>query len=292
MSGLLRLTAAVVILGAAAFAAAFGYAWYRLHADLSRRPLGPRAAPSEPFEDIVLRSADGTVIAGWYVPAPSPKGAVVIVHGLDGSKSGMLRYAESLRSAGWASVIVDLRAHGGSGGERVRLGTEEWQDAEAAFDHARGRKELSGKPVGFLGESMGAATVLIAAGRTGKGDFVIARVPYSDFRSLFEARAEEGLFGRIPGSGSMLRAAARLELGGERLAVEPIAAMGDIRAPVFLIWAEDDEVIGNGHGERLHAASRTTTETWAAAGGHDLRDEDFDEFIARVLAFLDGAAAD
>jgi len=113
-----------------------------------------------PSEDVSFRSADGTELRGWWVPAAQPKGSVVMVHGLNRSRIEMIRRAPFAHEAGWNVLLFDLRHHGESGGSTTTFGAHEKQDVEAAAELARSR---SAGPVVLWGVSLGGASVVLAA---------------------------------------------------------------------------------------------------------------------------------
>ena len=112
------------------------------------------------FEDLTFRAADGVELRGWWVPAPAAKGTVVMVHGLNRSRIEMVRRTPFVHQMGWNALLVDLRHHGGSGGETTTFGAKEKEDVEAAMRLARGR---SAGPVVLWGVSLGGASVVLAA---------------------------------------------------------------------------------------------------------------------------------
>lgn len=112
------------------------------------------------FEDVAFRSSDGVELRAWWVPAPAPKGTVVMAHGLNRSRVEMLRRAPFVHASGWNALLLDLRHHGASGGERTTFGATEKEDVEAAVRLAR---ERSPGPVVLWGVSLGGASVVFAA---------------------------------------------------------------------------------------------------------------------------------
>ena len=111
-------------------------------------------------EDVAFRSADGVDLRGWWVPVPSAKGTVVLVHGLNRSRIEMVRRAPFVHAAGWNALLLDLRHHGASGGETTTFGAKEKEDVKAAIRLAR---ERSPGPVVLWGVSLGGASVVLAA---------------------------------------------------------------------------------------------------------------------------------
>ena len=111
-----------------------------------------------------VQSADGTGIAGWYIPAASGMRAtgptVVMVHGGKSNKSGMLDYAPALHRD-YNLVILDLRNSGRSGGTQSTGGLQERFDLRAMVDWLVEEKHPAW--IALLGNSNGAATALAEA---------------------------------------------------------------------------------------------------------------------------------
>jgi len=108
-------------------------------------------------------------ISGWWVAADDPSApAVVVVHGHTACKRDptVLLAAGMLHRAGFSALLIDLRDHGDSTDEDGRYagGTEEYRDVLGAWDWIQSEKGVSPARIGLLGISLGAATVLIAAG--------------------------------------------------------------------------------------------------------------------------------
>lgn len=112
------------------------------------------------YEDVSFGAADGTKLQGWWVPAPSPRGSVVMVHGLNRSRIEMVRRVPFVHAAGWNALLLDLRHHGASAGDTTTFGAKEKEDVKAAVGLAR---ERSPGPVVLWGVSLGAASVVFAA---------------------------------------------------------------------------------------------------------------------------------
>jgi uncharacterized protein len=130
------------------------------------------------FEDVSFRSADGVPLSGWWVAAPAAKGTVVMVHGLNRSRIEMVRRVPFVHGEGWNALVIDLRRHGASGGTATTFGAKEKGDVEAAAALAR---ERAPGPVVLWGVSLGAASVMLAAGEDAQVAGVICD---SSYRSL------------------------------------------------------------------------------------------------------------
>jgi alpha-beta hydrolase superfamily lysophospholipase len=111
-------------------------------------------------EDLSFRSADGTELRGWWVPAAGARGTIVMVHGLNRSRIEMVRRVPFVHGAGWNALLFDLRHHGESGGKATTFGAHEKEDVKSAAQLARSR---AAGPVVLWGVSLGAASSVLAA---------------------------------------------------------------------------------------------------------------------------------
>ncbi len=126
-------------------------------------------------ETIALTSADDIPLKAWWVPVNAPKGIVIVLHGMNGQDaSTMLGHTQFLHDAGYATLALDMRAHGRSGGERIGLAFEEPQDVAAALDWIAAQPGLGDMPVALLGVSMGGATAIRTAAQRPDVDAVVS----------------------------------------------------------------------------------------------------------------------
>lgn len=131
------------------------------------------------FEEVSFPSADGVALSGWWVPAPDPRGTVVLVHGLNRTRIEMVRKVPFLHhEARWNALLFDLRHHGASGGATSTFGYLEKEDVKGAKAYAHGR---SRGPVVLWGVSLGAAAATLAASQD---PTVAGLVCDSTYRSL------------------------------------------------------------------------------------------------------------
>lgn len=134
---------------------------------LSTHPVRVKQPPYTPadatlsFRDVTLTTGDGLKLAAWYVPGKN-RAAVILVHGLGGSKVHMLNHARALAFGGYGVLMLDLRAHGGSEGDTVNT-VSEAEDVLAGAAYLRSRPDVDAARIGALGVSLGAVAVLRAA---------------------------------------------------------------------------------------------------------------------------------
>ena len=124
-------------------------------------------------QEPVVTSFDGTKLATTlYVPdgAAPPGGwpAVVLFHGLGGSRAGMSSIASSLGLIGEQYVVltVDARGHGESGGLFEGDGPNEVRDVQTLFSWLAARPDVADARIGAWGISLGGGAIYtsLAAG--------------------------------------------------------------------------------------------------------------------------------
>lgn len=269
----------------------FCYTSYRAYAKLNRHVSPGKETPAVyglNYENKYFTSSDGVKIASWYIPVKKARAVVILVHGFknsDGGKSAMLQHAAYLNKAGYSTLLLDLRSVGYSQGDRVTLGVNEWKDVEAAYNFVKKQPENKNLKIGFLGNSMGAATVIIQKGITGKGDFIIAAVPYADFKSLFSYQiAQEGLPPLV--FYPVLKISSIPELGLHYSYYSPIKWAKNIDTPIFLISAAYDKEVDRRDAKALFDKISAPKELWQANAGHDVYKDRPQEFKNKVLSFL------
>jgi alpha-beta hydrolase superfamily lysophospholipase len=269
----------------------FCYSWYRVHTSLSRHIDEIAETPKDyglSYETKHFVSADGINLAAWYIPVENAKAFVVLVHGYKedcGGRPLMLYAAEFLHRAGYASVIVSLRANGESEGSKITVGVTEWQDAEAAYDFVIELPESKGKRVGFYGNSMGAATAINVVGHTGKGDFVIAGVPYRDFVSLYRYKIYKEHFPQVFLPFVLL--ASFIETGTFSQYFTADNLITRVHVPVLFISATYDEALDRQDAVSLFQKAHQPKYLWIANTQHEYYKDQPKETEERVVGFLD-----
>jgi fermentation-respiration switch protein FrsA (DUF1100 family) len=264
---------------------------------LHPRRLAVTATPAVmglPFESIAFPSRDGTPLRGWYVPGTN--GATVItVHGLWSNREQGLGQAVWLRRAGYGVLLFDLRASGESGGNTVTFGYREADDVLGAADYLAGRGDTDPARTGVLGESLGAATAIIAAGRSRAFAAVVADSSFTSVESMIGTS-----FQRVTGMppfpfAPLVTWLAVRETGLQPADIAPLAAVPHVSpTPLFLIHGGNDTLVPAESSRALFAAAREPKQLWLLdgmehgedrallAGEHERRVTDFfDRYLLR-----------
>jgi pimeloyl-ACP methyl ester carboxylesterase len=110
---------------------------------------------------------------------PRPRGTLVLVHGYGIALDAMAPWGFLLAQEGWRCVLVNLRGHGRSTGDRISYGPVEARDLAQVLD-ALERRGLASGPFGVLGVSYGASLALRWAGQDARIGAVVAVTPYAE----------------------------------------------------------------------------------------------------------------
>jgi dipeptidyl aminopeptidase/acylaminoacyl peptidase len=252
------------------------------------------------YDEVGFPDRTGAVgIAAWWVPVEGQPDApaVVVVHGFTASRGdgSVLLAAGMLHRNGFACLIIDLRNHGDSGrsGGRHTGGIRESADVLGAWDWLVLGRHLPSEQIGLLGISLGAASVVIAAGDEPK---VAAVWSDSSYGELDDATRAELRRNHLPGfllpGGRLI---ARLLDGPGLQDTSPVLAVRrlDGRA-LFVTHGTDDDRLDARFADQLAlagVASGARVETWVVPGsGHASAIVDRPaEYEQRLVDFFDRA---
>ncbi len=244
------------------------------------------------YREVSLRSTDGLVLAGWWVPGNDPSQAVVLVPGLKGDKSDrhVLKTAPVYARAGYGVLMIDLRAQGRSEGERVTMGYREVRDVRAALAWLKERG-FAPQDVVLHGFSMGGATVLRAAPGTSVAAVVVDSA-YADLPLILRQQLPEAS-GLPPFFTPGVMLAARLFLNLDPWAVRPDE---DTRrfckegVRLLIIHSNGDKVVRFGHASRLKEACPRAA-FWKIEGYEHVGAFTHPEYEQKLRSFLKTGAS-
>lgn len=235
-------------------------------------------------EDIKLTDANGLMVAGWTIPVTQPLGVVVLLHGIRGSRGSMIPRARFLAAAGYASVLIDLHAHGSSDGGVITLGAKESLSVQAAVDYAQLRFPCT--PTFAIGVSLGGAALLLAPSLELDGLAVESVFPDVVSAIRNRVRARLGPLAGLPSR--LLIRQVRPRLGIDPDELRPIDGIAKVTCPVFVMGGALDPHTTMAETQRLHEAAATDKQLWIVPGAAhvDLHQATPKEYELRVLKFL------
>jgi pimeloyl-ACP methyl ester carboxylesterase len=242
------------------------------------------------YREVVVQSSDGLSLSAWWVGEEGSSRAAVLVHGWGGDRSDLhvVETALVYHQAGFNVLMLDLRAHGESEGDRITVGYREPRDVRGALSWLE-RRGFDRQGVVLHGWSLGGAAVVQAAPGTGV-TAVVEEATYADLPPLLRERLPET--GGLPtffNPGIILMG--RLFLGIDPWAVRPVEEVGQLYregVPFMIIHSRDDEMIPFEHAESLAAAHPDAT-FWEIKGYGHVAAHAHPEYREKLLAFLDKA---
>ncbi len=219
-----------------------GTSWDRYHDEIME---GIRWIESNERERIEIVSEDGLRLVGRLTENPEAKGIALMFHGyrthpeIDFSASSEVYYR-----AGNHILHIDQRAAGESEGKYIGFGVLESRDCKCWCQYVQ---ERYGEdfPVILAGLSMGASTVLMAAGRNLPGNVcgIIADSAFSSPEEIIQKKIHQSY--RV--NGRLITAAigiwSRLLAGYSLSEMSVIDVMKNNRIPVFFIHGREDSLV-------------------------------------------------
>jgi len=201
------------------------------------------------FDELTVKTRDGVVLFGWYIPARQERGVVLFCHGNAGNISHRLDSIRIFHDLGLTVCIFDYRGYGKSKGSPTESGT--YLDAEAIWDYLIMVKRVPQEKIILFGRSLGSAVaahltlthhagaLIIESGFTSVPDLGEKYFPYLPIRLL------------------------------SRFRYATIEKIDRIHVPKLFIHSPRDEIIPYSHGVALFGKAAEPKEFLRIMGGHN-----------------------
>ncbi|MGH2463527.1 MAG: alpha/beta hydrolase [Candidatus Limnocylindria bacterium] len=240
-----------------------------------------------------LMAADGTRLAGWYIPAAAPIGpegpTVVLVHGHGSNKNAMLPWAEVLHPD-YNLVLFDQRNHGQSFGTETTVGVREATDLDAVVEWLRAT--FAPSQVAVLGASMGAITATHAVALSLPVQALLLDSSPASVASSAERRIVNANYPlALPASWAVILGTL-FRTGVDVTAADPIINIDNVGSvPVLILQGGADLAIDPTSADQLAAAAseagvQADVHICLSAAHSQLLDACPDDVRAWVLGFL------
>lgn len=239
----------------------------------------------------VFSREDRLKLAAWYIPRQGANRCVLLVHGRDASKqnaiSGRLpALACELHKMGLAVLMLDLRGHGESEGQRYTWGVFERRDVLGGVDYLQ-KEGFTGGSIAVLGISLGGAAAVAAAYEEPAIGALVLDSTFADLQALVKPnwRKESGLpLFFLPSAFMMWQAIYRFDLRQVKPARE-VAAMTP--RPVLVMHSRSDEAVPVSHGIQLaEAASRGDLVQFTGCDHAELFRDDPELYLSALSRFF------
>ena len=223
-------------------------------------------------EEMEIRSRDGLILRGKYYEYEKGAPLEIMFHGYRGSAERDLSGGvERCFAIGRNALIIDQRAHGRSDGHVITFGIRERKDCLSWINYARERFGSEIKII-ITGVSMGAATVMLAAGEELPENVVcvLADCGYTSANEIIKKIIREM---HLPCEISyfFVKLGAKIFGGFDLEETSPIEAMKKCKIPVIFIHGDTDEFVPFEMSERLYEACSAEKQLVSIPGaGHGI----------------------
>ena len=261
------------VAGAVLYALRFGYKLAFWYEDPKERPQAytddDQTAPlretwdaamalyeAEPCERVSIRSHDGLTLTGRYYHYRDGGPLEIQCHGYKGNAirdfCGSWQVA---KAEGRNVLLIDQRCHGDSQGHTITFGILERRDVLGWIAWAE--KRFGPVPTILSGVSMGAATVLMAAGMELPDHIrgVIADCPYDAPANIIKKVLGQDMGMPVKLVYPLIRLGGILYGRFNLDADSPLEAVKRSRVPILLIHGDDDRFVPYTMSQNIHAAA-------------------------------------
>jgi len=213
---------------------------------------------------------------------------VVLLHGISACKEVELERAKLLADVGYASLLLDLRAHGQSEGEYCTFGYHEKNDLRAVADTLE--RLFPTRAMAIWGASLGGAVALQAMAVEPRYAFGIVESTFDEFDKVAMEYGADWFFGLRSQwlTNRVINKSGRIA-HFEPDSIKPVLAAAQIDRPVLFIHGDKDARIPMWFGERNYIACPAQGKRWykvLGAGHNNLWKIAGDSMRAEVLRFL------
>ena len=249
---------------------------------------GPASAFTK--QDPVVTSFDGTKLATTlYVPDGTPPAggwpAIVLFHGLGGSRASTDTIAASMGLIGEQYVVltVDARGHGASGGLFEGDGPNEVRDVKALYSWLAARPDVADARIGAWGISLGGGAIYTSLAAGVPWATIEVAESWTDLRTAFlpQGLSKSGVIAGFIGSLPPERVAPSVfavrdaaysgALGSANaFAAErsTITALKGVKTPAFFMQGRRDFAFGMGQALQAYNAVAGPKRLWFGLHGH------------------------
>lgn len=227
------------------------------------------------YEDVILETAAGTTVHGWYLPGRENARTLLFLHGNAGNISHRLDSLHLFHQLGLNVLIIDYSGFGRSGGKPGEQQT--YEDARLAWRYLTDTRGVAPARIVIFGRSLGGGVATWLASRETPGGLILE----SSFTSVPAlARKYYPIF--------PMRWLARIRY-------DNASRLPQVRCPVLIAHSRDDEIVPIEHGRALFALARDPKRFLEMRGGHNggflMSGESYRAGLARFIADLDSGSA-
>ncbi|WHH60794.1 alpha/beta fold hydrolase [Petroclostridium sp. X23] len=245
-----------------------------------------------------FQTQDGLNVWCSEIYAEKPKAVIIYLTGIvQPSITYFYGHAAWMKENGYATILLEVRGHGQSDGNRICLGYKETNDVRAVVNYIKSQKKYKDVPIVLHGVSMGGAIAVNAFGQIDEIDGLIAMSAYSSFEDAAMDLAKQY---HVPGfirtiEKPLVKLALKTVFGNDTVnEIKPIEQIKNAgERPVLLVACTGDTNVPSISTERLKKAN-PNVQTWVRDSWEHfiVKNCDFknmsqdDEYCKTILEFL------
>lgn len=199
-------------------------------------------------EEAFFNTQDGITLSGWYFPVAESKATLLFFHGNAGNMSGRLIKAKGWTDKGISVFLMDYRGYGKSSG-KIEKAKDLVEDARSALQWLESEKKIFAEKVILYGESIGSYPAIELA-REKKFAGLVLEAPLTNLMDLAKRH-----YSWVP------------EFVLKDFQMKNDEAIEKVKAPVFVLHGNQDEICPVEMGERLYYLAPAPKEFYAVQGG-------------------------
>jgi len=247
---------------------------------------------------LYLKTEDNVKIWVSEIAPSDPKGIVIFLTGIEQpSITQFYPHAKLMKDNGYASILLEVRGHGRSSGNKICLGYDEILDVKAVIEYIESKDEYVNIPIIIQGVSMGGAVAINAFGQYEEIDALIAMSAYTRFEDVLMDNLE---YYKVPKflctvEKPLFKLALITIFGSDKVNnMNPITQIQNSNnRPILLIAASGDSSVPVDNTERLYSVSKNS-ELWIRDSWEHFIVKDCvltkvaedEEYCNKVLGFL------
>lgn len=197
-----------------------------------------------PYEDVYITSYDGLKLHGKFYEGQKDKPVIIFFHGY---RANATRDGSGIHTLGTEKglniLVITQRAHNESEGKTITFGIKESYDCLSWIDYVKARFGEDKKVI-LWGISMGAATVMTAAGRDLPENVlgIGADCGYSSAKDILKS-VIKGMKLPVEPAYLLMKLGARIYGGFDVEETSPLEAMKKAKVPVLFIHGVADDFV-------------------------------------------------
>lgn len=245
-------------------------------------------------EEHFVKTKDGLNIVIYEVKAEEPKAVILTLSGIEKpSGTAFMGHAAMFQKQGYSTIMIEMRAHGNSEGDKICLGYKETYDVGAALEFVKSQEEYNNLPIIIMGLSMGGGTAINSMAEFPEIDALISLSAFSSCEETFAEIMAQSMPKALAATirpflyvGTFLRY-------GSAVRLKPINSIKELNGrPALLMHTTEDSNVAYSNFLRLKAAAPENVEFHTFEGNehfitpHFLNPEKDENYSSIVLNFI------